>query len=120
MDRPKKAIGIRLPSELERHLREEAAKRNLKPTTYATQVLTEALASGGDPLEKRLSEMQALLESLDHRLEVELPRKLKAIVEAASTLLAPRSPKRRPTDRVEENSGREGFDEWKSAMGEAE
>lgn len=78
MTKRSRTIGIRLAPELENQLRDEAAKRGLPPTTYATRLLVEALTAGANPTEARFAELREIL----LRLEDDLPRKLRAVVES--------------------------------------
>jgi len=80
MAEKRKTIGIRLSAELERLLGEEAARRGLKPTPCAENLVAEALTRSGTPLEEKLAQIQAAID----RMERELPAKLKAVLTAAA------------------------------------
>lgn len=79
MARSSKTIGIRLPAELQERLREEAAKRDMRPTSYAAKLVAEALTRSEAPIEERLSELRSALD----RLERQLPIEIRAAVGAA-------------------------------------
>lgn len=80
MSRASKTIGIRLPPDLQDLLREEAAKRGMKPTSYAQKLVADALTRSDTPVEERLSELRSAID----RIERELPAQLRAAVAGAA------------------------------------
>lgn len=117
MTKRSRTIGIRLAPELENQLRDEAAKRSLPPTTYATRLLVEALTAGANPTETRFAELREIL----LRLEDDLPRKLRAVVEGKA-LSAPRAAQETsPTSEPKAGSPKapSGFDAWMNTPGPA-
>lgn len=110
MTKRSRTIGIRLAPELENQLRDEAAKRGLPPTTYATRLLVEALTTGANPTEARFAELREMLQ----RLEDDLPRKLRAVVDG-KLLSATRASHESSTPLAESEASpraSSGFNSW--------
>lgn len=80
MARRTKTIGIRLTSDLEMLLKEQALKRGLKPTSLAQKLVAESLTRSGTPVEEKIAEIQAAIA----RLERDLPLRFRAAVSAAT------------------------------------
>jgi hypothetical protein len=99
-----KTIGIRLTAELENLLKEEAAKRRMRPTTYAQKLVTDGLTREGTPVEEKLAELHAAID----RLERELPAKLRSAISSTDRNPSAGSSPGRPTalrDWVSQTSG---------------